>query len=246
MSARGLALVVIGGAAGVVAWLAFARPADAAGELADGGAGFDLAASLAAVFGGAGSTIAGAVPDSALDVILPGVYGVENVFLGLTGERMRMSEAGLAALVAHEGVGPGSVRGVSHVPYQDQAGKWTIGYGHLIQPWESFTSIGEADALALRQADLRIAEDAVNSAVSVSLTQPMFDALVDLVFNIGVGAFRNSTLLRLLNAGDYAGARDQFYAWDKVTINGVRQVSAGLAARRDFGAQLFASGGGVA
>jgi GH24 family phage-related lysozyme (muramidase) len=47
-------------------------------------------------------------------------------------------------------------------------------------------------------------------------------------------------LLSKLNAGDYAGARDQFAAWSKITINGIKQTSSGLLARRNDEAQQFA------
>jgi lysozyme len=61
----------------------------------------------------------------------------------------------------------------------------------------------------------------------VPLTQNQFDALVSLVFNIGGGAFRKSTLLKKLNAGDIQGAADQFLVWNKGTVNGKRVVLRG-------------------
>ena len=63
-------------------------------------------------------------------------------------------------------------------------------------------------------------------------------ALVDLVFNIGAGNFQHSTLLRLLNAGDYAGASEQFQRWNRANGN----VLAGLTKRRAAEAALFNSG----
>jgi len=192
---------------------------------------------------------AGAVVDSLpaplLDAVLSFYYGAESaVIQAAGGELMKTSPAGLAALLAHEGVGPGSVRGVRHVPYQDQAGLWTIGYGHLLSGGEWYDEISEAQAVELRLADQAEAEDAVNGAVSVQLSQSMFDALVSLVFNIGAGAFRRSTLLALLNAGDYAGAQAQFSVWNKVTLpSGEKVASAGLVARRALEADLFGAGG---
>jgi lysozyme len=53
----------------------------------------------------------------------------------------------------------------------------------------------------------------VNKLVHFSLTQQQFDALVDLTFNAGAGSFDHSTLLKLVNAGDYAGAAAQFGDW---------------------------------
>jgi lysozyme len=246
VSARAAAVVLVGGLAGVAAWLAVSRQASAAAVVEDGGAS-GWGADLIAVVNDAGSALLGAVPESALDIALPLIYGAENFVYSATGDRMQTSAAGLAALLQHEGVGPGSMKGVRHVPYQDQGGRWTIGYGHLIKAGESFTEISEAEAVELRSADLRIAEDAVNSAVAVPLTQPMFDALVDFAFNVGVGAFRNSTLLAELNRGNYAAARDQFAAWNKITLaDGSKVVSNGLVARRELEAALFVSGGGFA
>ncbi len=51
--------------------------------------------------------------------------------------------------------------------------------------------------------------------VAVPLTQNQFDALVSLIYNIGEGNFASSTLLKMLNAGNYRGAADQFLVWDK-------------------------------
>jgi lysozyme len=242
MGARAAAVLVIGAGVGVVAWIAATRDAQAAVE----GDAAAWGRSILAAVSEAGSAALSVVPVEVLDAVLPVYYGAENFIYSATGDRMEVSAAGLARLLQHEGVGPGSVKGVRHVPYQDQAGLWTIGYGHLIKAGESFVEISEAEAVALRQADQKIAEDAVNSAVTVPLTQPMFDALVSFAFNVGVGAFRGSTLLRELNSGDYAGARARFAEWNKVTVRGVKVVSNGLIARRELEADLFVSGGGFA
>lgn len=157
-------------------------------------------------------------------------YRVENIFMNAAGSRMQTSLAGLDLITREEGF--------SATPYQDVGGYWTIGYGHKIKPGESFASIDEATARTLLAGDLSTAEDAVNSLVTVPLTQPQFDALVDLVYNIGAGAFRRSTLLAKLNQGDYAGAQAQFAVW---RISGGKIVD-DLVRRRATEAQLFASG----
>jgi lysozyme len=79
------------------------------------------------------------------------------------------------------------------------------------------------------------AEQVVNHAVKVPITQDEFNALVDFVFNVGAGNFDSSTLLRELNAGDYAGAADQFARWD---LAGGKVVE-GLLRRRVAEADLF-------
>lgn len=172
---------------------------------------------------------------AALDMLLPVAYRVENVFLSAWGSRMHLSLAGLDAIKRHEAFSP--------VPYRDQAGHWTIGYGHKLGPLEQYASIGDGKAVELLARDVGIAEDAVNSAVQVPIAQPMFDALVSFAFNVGVGAFRSSTLLKLLNRGDYGGAQQQFTRWRYITKGGQKVESAGLLNRRNAEAALFASAG---
>ena len=83
--------------------------------------------------------------------------------------------------------------------------------------------------------DLADAQSAVRTMVTVPLNANQFSALVDFVFNEGSGHFESSTLLRLLNAGDYTGSDAQFAAWDKAG----GKVLAGLLTRRNAEAALF-------
>lgn len=131
------------------------------------------------------------------------------------------------------------VEGWSEVPYKDAAGLWTIGYGHLIKPGENYTIMTDIEGEQILKMDLKIAEDAVNKFVSVELSQNMFDALVSFVFNVGVGAFEDSTLLKVLNEGDYQEAQNQMARWNKVTINGQKVVNQGLVSRREQEQELF-------
>ena len=116
--------------------------------------------------------------------------------------------------------------------YYDQAGVCTIGYGTIIYP--NGVPVQRGDQCSVKQAkrymhhDLARFEKAVSSAVKVPLTQNQFDALVSLTYNIGAGAFKNSTLLKLLNQGDYAGASQQFDVW----IKAGGQTLQGLVNRR--------------
>lgn len=124
--------------------------------------------------------------------------------------------------------------------YKDQAGIWTIGYGHTkgVKPNDKIT---EAQADEYLQEDLKEAENAVNTLVKVKINPNMFDALVAFTFNVGVGAFKGSTLLRLLNEGKYTEASDQFARWNKVTNpeTKVKEVSKGLIRRREAEQKLF-------
>jgi lysozyme len=150
----------------------------------------------------------------------------------LGGNGMQISLAGLAAIKGHEGF--------RSTVYLDSAGKPTIGYGHLIKPYESFTSITEQEASRLLAQDVAAAEDTVNRLVKVPLSQNEYDALVSFVFNIGGGAFSRSTLLAQLNAGNKLAAQQQFTRWVYVTVGGQKQVVTGLANRRLAESRLFA------
>jgi len=183
--------------------------------------------------GDAGGADAGGLVNS---YILPGYYAAENAVSSLFGARlMEVSRAGIAEISRSEAL--------RLTPYLDQAGYPTIGYGHKILPGESFgEGISPARADELLAKDLSSATAAVNSLVKVPLEQPQFDALVSLTFNIGAPALRSSTLLRLLNAGDYAGAQAQFGVWNKVRQGGVLVESRGLDKRRAQEAGLFGEG----
>jgi lysozyme len=113
------------------------------------------------------------------------------------------------------------------VAYQDQVGRWTIGYGHTlgVQPGQTCTQ-EQADAwLAL---DMSWAEMIVNNYVHITITQGEYDAMVDFTFNLGAGSFEHSTLLILVNEGKFTEAANEFEKWDHAG----GKVVAGLLRRR--------------
>lgn len=130
----------------------------------------------------------------------------------------------------------------THV-YPDSGGEPTIGIGHLITRDERRSGkirIGDAfvdyryglteeQCWELLEQDLAIAEKAVNGAVKVSLNQNQFDALVSFAFNVGAYAFSGSTLVKLLNQGEYDQVHAQLRRW--VKDNG--KVVQGLVNRRE-------------
>lgn len=118
--------------------------------------------------------------------------------------------------------------GYSSTPYYCSAGKRTIGYGHVLLPGEDYESITQEEAETLLERDLKKAEEAVDTLVAVSLSDNQYAALVFFVYNIGVHAFKKSTLLRRLNAGDYASVPPQMRRWNR--SRGV--VNKGLINRR--------------
>lgn len=118
--------------------------------------------------------------------------------------------------------------------YKCPAGVWTIGYGHTggVSPLDQVTW---REAKDLLRKDLRKAEQAIQSLVKVKLNQDQHDALASFVYNVGEGAFRDSTLLKLLNRGEYLRAANQFKRWN---MAGGR-VLGGLERRREAEANLF-------
>ena len=111
--------------------------------------------------------------------------------------------------------------------YPDTGGVWTIGYGHTHGVHPGMTCTLEQAEAWLRE-DIQAAADAVNRLVKISLKQTEFDALVDFVFNLGAGAFARSTMLKDINAGNFAAAALQFPLWDR----DAGRVLAGLLHRR--------------
>lgn len=149
----------------------------------------------------------------------------------------RINDLGLARIKQFEGL--------RLTAYRDSAGILTIGYGHTsdaLYRVEPGATITEAKATELLRHDLREAEAAVERLVTVSLTDNQFAALVSFVFNVGAGAFAKSTLLKKLNAGDYAAVPAELAKWTKA---GGRHLK-GLANRRAAEAGLWATGEFVA
>lgn len=139
---------------------------------------------------------------------------------------MNLSRRGLELIQSHEGL--------RLKAYLCPAGVPTIGYGST-QGVKMGDEITKAQATELLMTDIERFEDAVRKHVNVPLNQNEFDSLVSFSFNVGAGAFRDSTLLRKLNAGDRKGAADEFLRWTR----GGGQVLPGLVRRRKDERDLF-------
>jgi len=126
--------------------------------------------------------------------------------------------------------------GLRLTAYDDGTGVLTIGFGHTggVTPGETIT---EAQAEDFLKSDLQNAEKSVENLVEVDLTPNQFAALVSFAFNLGGGALAGSTLLRLVNQKDFAGAADQFQYW--VMAGG--QELPGLVRRRAAEEALFST-----
>lgn len=118
--------------------------------------------------------------------------------------------------------------------YQNLADEWAIGYGHTkdVKKGDLITQ-DEADLFLME--DLLIIENAVNQLVIVDINQDMFDALISFTFNLGIESLSQSTLLNLLNQGQYSSAAEQFEKW-VVSADG---KSDSLAKCREAEHQLF-------
>ena len=140
---------------------------------------------------------------------------------------MKISIEGLSLIKKFEGCELNSYKCAAGVP--------TIGYGstHGIQMG---MSISKARAEELLLEDISKFEDIVHKSVTVALDQHQFDALVSWTFNLGGGNLNSSTMLKVINAGDYEDVPEQIKRWNKA--NG--KVLEGLIRRREAEALLFA------
>jgi lysozyme len=129
--------------------------------------------------------------------------------------------------------------------YLDTASIPTIGYGTTHYPNNSPVKMGDIctseQAQQYFEHDLLATEIAVNSLVTYPLNQNQFDALVSLVYNIGIGNFKNSTLLKLLNLKTPIAAANHFTDWDKDHEHGILVENEGLLNRRKAEKELFLS-----
>lgn len=144
---------------------------------------------------------------------------------------MKISKAGLNLIKEFEGVRLES--------YKCPADVWTVGIGHTdaagppkVTPGMKITL---QEAYDILNRDLDQYEAAVTNSVKVPLTQNQFDALVSFTYNVGIGAFQKSTLLKKLNAGQYDAVPGELMKWTKA---GGKELP-GLVRRRRAEAALW-------
>lgn len=139
---------------------------------------------------------------------------------------MRTSQRGLSLIKSFEGL--------RLQAYQDAVGVWTIGYG-TTRGVNAGMKISKEQAERMLLNDVQRFEPEIERLVGVPLSQNQWDALVSFTYNLGSANLESSTLLRKLNAGDYAGAAEQFPRWSKAG----GKVLAGLVRRRAAEQALF-------
>lgn len=146
---------------------------------------------------------------------------------------MDLSERGMKMLFEFEGRHKKLSDG-RYKAYRCPANVCTI-YAGLTRGVKDGMIITEEQGEKMLRKELNTFEDAVERLVKVPMNQNVFDSLVLFSYNIGVGAFQKSTLLKLLNQGKYEAAAAQFSRWNK----GGGKVLAGLVKRRKAEAALF-------
>ena len=145
---------------------------------------------------------------------------------------MKISNLGLELIKEFEGFSANAYLCPAKIP--------TIGYGNTFYSDGRKVKLGEqiskSDALELLEivANKDFA-DKIFPSIIVPVTQNQFDAMVSLAYNIGVGNFLKSTLLKKVNAGDFIGASEEFLKWNK---SGGKELL-GLTRRRKREQDLF-------
>lgn len=129
--------------------------------------------------------------------------------------------------------------------YDDADGNCSIGTGHLVHMGRTGTNLIAEEPYAngitqeqndsLLSLDMSVAEHEINWCVKVPLNQNQFDCICDFVFNEGTGNLLHSTLLQVLNAGQYTAVPDQLRRW----IYGKGVTLPGLVVRRKAEVDLW-------
>ena len=145
---------------------------------------------------------------------------------------MKISNKGLELIKEFEGFSANAYLCPAKIP--------TIGYGNTF--WEDGRKVRIGEQISKSKA-LELLEfvankdfaDKIFPLIKVQINQNQFDAMVSLAYNIGVGAFSNSTLLKRVNAKDFIGAGNEFLKWDK----SAGKPLLGLTRRRQREKELF-------
>lgn len=148
---------------------------------------------------------------------------------------MEMTAEGLALIKRCEGF-----RGAA---YRCPAGVWTIGYGHTGRAGPPSVTQGTEmsleDAGTVLAADVAVFEAAVRKQLNRELDDGQFSALVSFAFNVGIAAFRASSVLKAVNAGDFEAVPRRLQLW----VKGGGRTLPGLVKRRAAESELFLGGG---
>jgi len=160
-----------------------------------------------------------------------------NIGAELKQQKSKMTEHGENKMqISQEGIDlVKQFEGLELKAYQCAAGVWTIGYGYTKGVMEGDTWSEEKSDHMLLHEFANEYENVVNACVKVPINQCQFDALCSFVYNLGGNALATSTLLKVLNSGDYNGVPEQIKRWNKAG----GKVLAGLVRRRSAESELF-------
>lgn len=133
-------------------------------------------------------------------------------------------------------------------PYLDKAGVPTIGYGSTMYPNGKRVTMKDKP-ITPQYAEEILHWEVDNKSIAIAaaigktiLRQNQFDALVSLAYNIGIGGFAKSTVLKRVKANPQdLSIRDGFMMWDKITNpkTGKHEVCEDLVERRKREANLY-------
>jgi lysozyme len=167
----------------------------------------------------------------------------------------KITEEGKNLIKHFEGIHDGDLTDIGLSPKLCPANVWTEGWGRaMVDKNGKFLTSSNTTyqrALSLRtihnvveaenalQQDMEDRGSVISRLVKVPMTDNMYNALISFAYNIGLSAFRNSTMLRLLNQGKKVSAANAMLAWNKATVNGKKVVLNGLVRRRAAERELF-------
>jgi lysozyme len=167
---------------------------------------------------------------------------------------MKINQKGIDLIKNFESLHDGDLRTIGLQPKMCPVQIWTVGWGHAIvdpltrkflkgtkdqkRALELYSSMTEQEAEMLLKRDLTAFSSGVTRALKVKLTENQFSALVSFAYNVGIGNYNKSTLLRLINANpNNPQIEEQFLRWNR----GGGKVLNGLTRRRTAEAKLYFS-----
>jgi|SRR5579859_2211928 len=139
---------------------------------------------------------------------------------------MRINEKGLQLLKSFEGC--------KLKAYRDVVGIWTIGYGHTGDDVYPGKTITQKEADTLLESDLLDFENGIDSALKVKVTENQFSALVVFTYNVGLGNFLKSHLLKYINLSQFDKASNEFGRWNRAGGIIRKDLTRRRAAERDL------------
>lgn len=144
---------------------------------------------------------------------------------------MRMNGAGLALIMAFEGW--------REKAYRDAVGVWTIGYGHTSMAGAPEVKRGmvitKAEGAEILRRDVDLFARGVTKLLTVTLNDNQFSALVSFAYNVGLGNFKKSSVLKAVNASNFQLVPHRLMLWNKAD----GRVLTGLTRRRKAEGDLF-------